>query len=76
MHATPRRTKHTRNAGPPNPHTKSQALSLSLYDTLSLVCVFSQPLPLTPGATLTWLGFAEDTGVPAAADSTGVVCVR
>eukprot|EP00198_Chlamydomonas_reinhardtii_P008883 XP_001698220.1 predicted protein [Chlamydomonas reinhardtii] len=64
------------HSGPPNPHTKSQALSLSLYDTLSLVCVFSQPLPLTPGTTLTWLGFAEDTGVPAAADSAGVVCVR
>ncbi|KAG2451888.1 hypothetical protein HYH02_003663 [Chlamydomonas schloesseri] len=64
------------HSGPPNPHTKSQALSLSLYDTLALVCVFSQPLPLSPGATLTWLGFSEDTGVPAAADSSGVVCVR
>ncbi|GIL74869.1 hypothetical protein Vretimale_2446 [Volvox reticuliferus] len=64
------------HAGPPNPHTKSQQLFMSMYDTTAMSCVFSQPLPLTPGSLLTWLGFTEDHGLPAVADSQGVVCVR
>ncbi|GFR53167.1 hypothetical protein Agub_g15890, partial [Astrephomene gubernaculifera] len=64
------------HAGPPNPHTKSQQLAMSLYDTTSMTCVFSQPLPLTPGSVLTWVGFTEDHGLPAVADSEGVVAVR
>ncbi|GLI69517.1 hypothetical protein VaNZ11_014153 [Volvox africanus] len=64
------------HAGPPNPHTKSQQLSMSLYDTTAMTCIFSQPLPLTPGSLLAWLGFTEDHGLPAVSDSQGVVCVR
>ncbi|KAG2485280.1 hypothetical protein HYH03_015955 [Edaphochlamys debaryana] len=64
------------HSGPPNQHTKSQSISVSLYDTIQMACVFTQPLPLTPGASLSWLGFTEDHGLPAVADSEGVIAVR
>ncbi|KXZ42707.1 hypothetical protein GPECTOR_122g448 [Gonium pectorale] len=61
------------HAGPPNPHTKSQQLAMSLYDTTSLSLAFSAPLPLSPGSSLTWLGFTDDHCLPAVADTAGVV---
>jgi hypothetical protein len=46
-----------------------------VYDVPGSVCLLSGPCPLSPRATLTWLGFTHD-GLLATADSVGVVRIR
>ena len=49
-----------------------QRLAFATYDIATSSRTAHGPLPLTPGTTLSWIGFSEE-GLLAAADSAGVL---
>lgn len=51
-----------------------QQLAFAVYDVDSQTCAQQGPLPITPGATLTWVGFSDE-GALCSGDSAGVVRV-
>lgn len=64
------------HAAAPDAATRSQRLRLEVYDTAGAGRLIERcELALSPGSTLSWLGFTSD-GLPCTADSTGVLRVR
>ena len=65
------------HAAPPEgpPPTSEQRLRYMLLDTTQGTRLCEGPMPLSPAARLSWLGFSDD-GCLAAADSTGVLRLR
>ncbi|GAX80265.1 hypothetical protein CEUSTIGMA_g7703.t1 [Chlamydomonas eustigma] len=63
------------HASQPDIHTKSQRMRVEVYDLSTLTLVERCEVAMTPGCTLTWLGFSSE-GLLATMDSSGVLRMR